>query len=125
MSPMRRACFSLPDVGEGLTEAAVLEWLVEPGERVSVNQPLIEVETAKAAVELPCPFDGVVDSLLVEPGSVVPVGTPLLAVILEEGEESPEEAPPSLVGHGAPSRTAPARRRRRRPKELPSGPEEN
>ncbi|MBQ1080591.1 biotin/lipoyl-containing protein [Nocardiopsis sp. B62] len=122
---MRRVCFSLPDVGEGLTEAEVLEWLVEPGERVSVNQPLIEVETAKAAVELPCPFDGVVDTLLVEAGTVVPVGTPLLAVIVEDREDSPGEAPPSLVGHGAPSRTTPVRRRRRRPKEPPSGPGQN
>ena len=56
--------FRLPDVGEGLTEADIVSWHVQPGDRVSVNQVIVEIETAKAVVELPCPFDGVVDRLL-------------------------------------------------------------
>ncbi len=52
--------FKLPDVGEGLTEGEILQWLVAVGDTVRVNQPIVEVETAKAAVELPCPYAGVV-----------------------------------------------------------------
>ncbi|MDQ4039008.1 MAG: 2-oxo acid dehydrogenase subunit E2, partial [Actinomycetota bacterium] len=66
--------FRLPDVGEGLTEGEILQWLVAVGDTVVVNQPIVEVETAKAAVELPCPYAGVVTELLHEPGSTVDVG---------------------------------------------------
>jgi len=112
---MGRRYFFLPDVGEGLTEAEVLEWLVAPGDRVAVNQPVVEVETAKSAVELPCPFAGVVSALLVEQGSVVAVGTPLIAVDEEgDGGGEPSDDAPMLVGHGSRERP-PARRRRRRP----------
>lgn len=124
MIPVSTHYFSLPDVGEGLTEAEVLEWLVRPGERVTVNQPMVEVETAKATVELPSPFDGVVSALLAEAGDVIAVGTPLLAVSLEDGARSPEEVPPTLVGRGAPEGNAPKRRRRRRGNS-PSGPEKS
>ena len=72
--------FALPDVGEGLTEAEVVRWRVAVGDVVAVNDPVVEVETAKSIVELPSPFAGVVDALLVEEGVVVDVGTPLLAV---------------------------------------------
>ncbi|HTY73101.1 MAG TPA: dihydrolipoamide acetyltransferase family protein [Actinomycetes bacterium] len=72
--------FRLPDVGEGLTEGEVLTWHVKPGDTVVVNQVVVEVETAKAAVELPIPWAGVVTSLDVEVGATVPVGTPLLTV---------------------------------------------
>ena len=58
----------MPDAGEGLTEADVVTWLVAVGDRVEVNQPLVEVETAKSLVELPCPYDGVVTELLVHEG---------------------------------------------------------
>ena len=72
--------FRLPDVGEGLTEADIVTWKVKPGDRVSVNQVIVEIETAKSLVELPCPFDGVVTDLLVTEGQSVDVGTPIIAV---------------------------------------------
>ncbi|MBM9476622.1 2-oxo acid dehydrogenase subunit E2 [Nakamurella flavida] len=70
----------MPDVGEGLTEAEVLSWRVEPGDVVTVNQILVEIETAKAAVELPSPFAGRIDALLVPTGELIPVGTPIIAI---------------------------------------------
>ncbi|MEZ5117804.1 MAG: dihydrolipoamide acetyltransferase family protein [Candidatus Nanopelagicales bacterium] len=73
--------FRLPDVGEGLTEAELLRWYVAPGDRVEVNQMICEIETAKAAVELPCPYEGTVSELFVGEGDLVPVGTPLLTVV--------------------------------------------
>ena len=72
--------FGLPDVGEGLTEADIVSWHVKPGDPVTVNQVIVEIETAKAVVELPCPFEGVVSELLVEEGQTVDVGTPIIAV---------------------------------------------
>ena len=72
--------FRLPDVGEGLTEADIVSWHVKPGDPVTVNQVIVEIETAKAVVELPCPFDGVVSELLVTEGQTVDVGTPIIAV---------------------------------------------
>ncbi len=63
--------FALPDVGEGLTEAEILTWHVKPGDTVTVNQTIVEIETAKAAVELPCPFAGVVAEVFVAEGDVV------------------------------------------------------
>ena len=57
--------FKLPDVGEGLTEADIVSWKVKPGDQVTVNQVIVEIETAKSLVELPSPFDGVVRDLLV------------------------------------------------------------
>ena len=72
--------FRLPDVGEGLTEADIVSWHVKPGDPVTVNQVIVEIETAKAVVELPCPFEGVVSELLVEEGQTVDVGTPIIAV---------------------------------------------
>ena len=72
--------FKLPDVGEGLTEADIVTWKVKPGDRVSVNQVIVEIETAKSLVELPSPFDGVVTELLVPEGQSVDVGTPIISV---------------------------------------------
>ncbi len=72
--------FRLPDVGEGLTEADIVKWHVQPGDKVKINQTIVEIETAKATVELPCPFDGVVAALLVSEGSTVDVGTPIISV---------------------------------------------
>jgi pyruvate dehydrogenase E2 component (dihydrolipoamide acetyltransferase) len=72
--------FKLPDVGEGLTEADIVTWKVKPGDRVSVNQVIVEIETAKSLVELPSPFDGVVTDLLVPEGQTVDVGTPIISV---------------------------------------------
>jgi 2-oxoisovalerate dehydrogenase E2 component (dihydrolipoyl transacylase) len=72
--------FKLPDVGEGLTEGEILSWLVAVGDTVTVNQPLCEVETAKAAVELPSPYAGTVTELLFEPGTTVDVGAPIITI---------------------------------------------
>jgi pyruvate dehydrogenase E2 component (dihydrolipoamide acetyltransferase) len=72
--------FRLPDVGEGLTEADIVSWHVKPGDRVEVNQVIVEIETAKAVVELPSPWDGTVARLLVAEGQTADVGTPIIAV---------------------------------------------
>ena len=72
--------FRMPDAGEGLTEAEVLGWRVAVGDTVVVNQILLEVETAKAAVELPSPYAGVVAEVLAAPGDVVPVGQPIIRI---------------------------------------------
>lgn len=108
---MAEQSFHLPDVGEGLTEAEVLRWLVRPGDRVEVNQMVVEIETAKAAVELPCPFEGTVAALLVEEGSIVPVGTPIITVTTADGAAVPERQA-VLVGYGVREQAAPTRRRR-------------
>jgi 2-oxoisovalerate dehydrogenase E2 component (dihydrolipoyl transacylase) len=128
--------FKLPDVGEGLTEGEILQWLVAVGDTVTVNQPLCEVETAKAAVELPSPFAGTVTALLHEAGETVDVGTPIITI--DVGGESAgdaaaggdtagagEEIAAGLIGGAAPGgrtavlvgygpRTTEARRRPRR-----------
>ena len=85
--------FRLPDVGEGLTEADIVSWHVKPGNEVAVNQVIVEIETAKAVVELPCPFDGVVAALLVAEGQTVDVGTPIIAVDVA-GSPGAAPAPP-------------------------------
>ncbi|MDQ3307032.1 MAG: 2-oxo acid dehydrogenase subunit E2, partial [Actinomycetota bacterium] len=72
--------FRLPDVGEGLTEAEIVGWKVKAGDTVKVNDVIVEIETAKSLVELPCPFAGTVSALLVEEGATVDVGTPIIAV---------------------------------------------
>jgi pyruvate dehydrogenase E2 component (dihydrolipoamide acetyltransferase) len=105
--------FKLPDVGEGLTEGEILRWLVAVGDTVTVNQPLCEVETAKAAVELPSPFAGTVTELLFDAGTMVDVGTPIITIDIG-GETAPAAAAPSdaepaagLIGGAAPGgRTA-------------------
>jgi 2-oxoisovalerate dehydrogenase E2 component (dihydrolipoyl transacylase) len=78
MSELRQ--FKLPDVGEGLTEADIVKWHVQPGDTVIVNQIIVEIETAKAVVELPSPHAGTVSSLLVAEGDTVDVGTPIISV---------------------------------------------
>src|SRR5215472_14591601 len=72
--------FRLPDVGEGLTEADIVAWHVKPGDQVEVNQIIVEIETAKAVVELPSPWDGTVARLLAAEGQTVDVGTPIITV---------------------------------------------
>ncbi|UOY00758.1 dihydrolipoamide acetyltransferase family protein [Blastococcus sp. PRF04-17] len=83
--------FRLPDVGEGLTEGEILQWLVAVGDTVTVNQPLCEVETAKAAVELPSPWAGTVTELLFEAGTMVEVGTPIITIHVG-GDSAPPPA---------------------------------
>ena len=72
--------FLLPDLGEGLTEAEIVTWHVQTGDTVAVDQPIVEVETAKAMVEVPVPFAGRVTALHGQPGDVVAVGAPLVTV---------------------------------------------
>lgn len=87
--------FRLPDPGEGLTEADIVTWLVAPGDTVEVNQAILEIETAKSLVELPCPWEGTVLELLAVEGSTVEVGTPVLAVEVADGEGSPSADGPA------------------------------
>ncbi|GAA2813112.1 dihydrolipoamide acetyltransferase family protein [Crossiella cryophila] len=119
--------FPLPDTGEGLTEAEILTWHVKPGDVVTVNQIIVEIETAKAAVELPCPFAGVVTQLHAQPGETVEVGVPIITVDVDPGgapaaeppvsdgkigEEMPGGRIATLVGYGP--RTGAAKRRARK-----------
>ncbi|MFF5405358.1 dihydrolipoamide acetyltransferase family protein [Streptomyces misionensis] len=106
--------FKLPDLGEGLTEAEIVRWLVQVGDVVAVDQPVVEVETAKASVEVPCPYGGVVTARYGEEGTELPVGAPLLTVAVGEPEAEPESGSGNvLVGYG--TSEAPGRRRRVRP----------
>ncbi|TYB49058.1 dihydrolipoamide acetyltransferase family protein [Actinomadura chibensis] len=86
--------FNLPDVGEGLTEAEIVKWHVQAGDTVEINQTIVEIETAKAIVELPCPFEGVVTELHVAEGQTVDVGAPIISVDAEGGA-APEPARPA------------------------------
>ena len=80
--------FLLPDVGEGLEDAEIVGWKVSAGEKIQVNQLIVEIETAKALVELPTPFSGTVLELLVHEGQVVHVGTPIIRIQLEAEKTS-------------------------------------
>jgi pyruvate dehydrogenase E2 component (dihydrolipoamide acetyltransferase) len=93
--------FRLPDVGEGLTEAEILGWSVAVGDEVKVNQVLVEIETAKAAVELPSPFAGVVRDLLVQAGSTVDVGTPIISIETADAEPENGSGAQSRAGSGS------------------------
>ncbi|HEY3753766.1 MAG TPA: dihydrolipoamide acetyltransferase family protein [Pseudonocardiaceae bacterium] len=119
--------FMLPDTAEGLTDAEILGWRVKPGDDVVVNQIIVEIETAKAAVELPSPYAGKVSELLVEVGQTVDVGAPIIVIDVDPNGAAPTNngsapAPasnnkdtgdkvPNLVGYGP--KAAAARRRPR------------
>jgi 2-oxoisovalerate dehydrogenase E2 component (dihydrolipoyl transacylase) len=109
--------FKLPDLGEGLTEAEVVRWLVHEGDAITLNQPIVEVETAKAMVEIPAPYSGTVKKLHASEGDSVDVGAPLLRVdtggaagvttggngaaqAAPEAQEAQEGRQPTLVGPG-------------------------
>ena len=77
--------FRLPDAGEGLTEAEIVEWHVAVGDTVTVNQPIVDIETAKSLVELPSPYAGVVTQILVEVGTTVDVGVPIIVIDTDPG----------------------------------------
>ncbi|WP_281157232.1 dihydrolipoamide acetyltransferase family protein [Streptomyces sp. HYC2] len=119
--------FRLPDLGEGLTEAEVVRWLVEVGDVVAIDQPVVEVETAKAMVEVPCPYAGVVTARFGEEGAELPVGAPLLTVAVGEQDagaagdaaDGTEGSGNVLVGYG--TGAPPARRRRVRPAPMAPG----
>jgi 2-oxoisovalerate dehydrogenase E2 component (dihydrolipoyl transacylase) len=89
--------FNLPDLGEGLTEGEILRWLVQVGDTIELNQPIVEVETAKAAVEIPAKWAGKVTSIFHGEGSTVEVGTPIIAIDTEPGaaEAPPPQAAPA------------------------------
>lgn len=116
--------FILPDLGEGLTEAEIVSWLVSVGDTIAIDQPVVEVESAKSIVELPSPFGGVVEALFGEAGQVIHSGQVLLSVT-DAGAPAPELAasPPAasaaepggasgavLVGYGTSENTRPVRR---------------
>jgi pyruvate dehydrogenase E2 component (dihydrolipoamide acetyltransferase) len=117
--------FVLPDLGEGLEDATVVEWLVAPGDRVALNQTLCTVETAKANVDVPSPFDGVVVELGGAENDTIPVGALLVRIavapgsVRESGGGSGSEgtegagAGPTLVGYGPESGAGGTRRRAR------------
>jgi len=128
--------FRLPDVGEGLTEADIVSWHVKPGDTVTINQIIVDIETAKAVVELPSPYAGTVSALLVEAGQTVDVGVPIIAIDVPsaegvEPEPVQQDAPPAppappatparqpvLVGYGVkPGSTS--RRPRKKPPTRP------
>ncbi|MFC8407097.1 dihydrolipoamide acetyltransferase family protein [Streptomyces griseoincarnatus] len=127
--------FKMPDVGEGLTEAEILKWYVQPGDAVTDGQVVCEVETAKAAVELPIPYDGVVRALHFPEGTTVDVGTSIIAVEVAGGAapaqeetavapapaaepEQPAARQPVLVGYGV--ATSSTRRRPRKQAQDPA-----
>ncbi|BCW06240.1 dihydrolipoamide acetyltransferase family protein [Arthrobacter sp. NtRootA1] len=119
--------FALPDVGEGLTEAEIVNWLVKRGDKVAVNQAIVEIETAKSLVELPCPFEGEVSELLVQQGETVDVGRAIISIATaaknikatEPSEAAIDDDPKLLVGYGA---REVASRRRRGPGIRPTAP---
>jgi pyruvate dehydrogenase E2 component (dihydrolipoamide acetyltransferase) len=92
--------FAMPDLGEGLTESELVAWHVAVGDAVELNQPIAEIETAKAIVQLPSPFAGTISELYAEPGTVVAVGARLVAFDLADGADAPVERNSVLVGYG-------------------------
>jgi pyruvate dehydrogenase E2 component (dihydrolipoamide acetyltransferase) len=97
-----RKQFKLPDVGEGLTDGEILRWFVQPGTIVTINQPLVEIETAKAAVELPSPYAGEVVELLAAVGEVVDVGVPIITIETEPQANPVASGEPSPIGADSP-----------------------
>lgn len=124
--------FVLPDLGEGLTEAEIVTWRVAEGDEVGIDDVLVEVETAKATVEVPCPYAGRVLTLHAQPGEVVAVGRPLVSVApladpvarAVEAHRVEERAGSGavLVGYGTAGASVSRRTRRRRSPAEPSGP---
>jgi 2-oxoisovalerate dehydrogenase E2 component (dihydrolipoyl transacylase) len=110
--------FLLPDLGEGLTEAEIVRWLVEVGDVVAVDAPIAEVETAKSIVEVPSPYAGVVAELHGPAGSTIDVGKPLITIgVLAAAAETYREEEKAgsgnvLIGYGTPESAAGGRRRR-------------
>ncbi|MFJ1668346.1 dihydrolipoamide acetyltransferase family protein [Streptomyces bottropensis] len=114
--------FKMPDVGEGLTEAEILKWYVQPGDTVTDGQVVCEVETAKAAVELPIPYDGVVRALHFPEGTTVDVGTSIIAVDVAGG--APASAPASVpAATAAPAEAAAPARPAAKPEPVAKKPE--
>jgi len=109
--------FTLPDVGEGLTEADVANWMVKAGDTVTVNQVIAEIETAKSLVEIPSPWAGIVEELYAEVGDTVNVGDNFIGIKVTSTAADDGDAPQApLVGTGPKADTPGRRRRRGRPK---------
>ena len=99
---MTERTFHLPDVGEGLTEADIVQWKVKTGDTVAVNDVIVEIETAKSLVELPSPYAGTVSALLVDEGQTVDVGAPIISVtagspVQESGQQPGAPMTPAPV----------------------------
>lgn len=123
--------FPLPDTAEGLVDAEILTWHIKPGDEVKVNQIIVEIETAKAAVELPCPWAGVVAELHAQAGDTVEVGSPIVTIDVDPHGKTQEKPKPAaqaetqtdngrtatLVGYGPKTGTA-----KRRPRKGPAVP---
>lgn len=145
------AYYNLPDVGEGLTEAEIVSWKVAVGDTVTVNQIVVEIETAKSLVELPVPFAGIVSELLAKEGETVEVGKPIISVTVDDNAAgaavttsmpviaeaaasahqavadaaatvAAEEKSPTLVGYGVSHSVGTTRRRRSGPVDMPVNP---
>src|SRR3954469_21805296 len=86
--------FKLPDLGEGLTEGEIARWLVQEGQEIAEDDPLVEIATDKTTVEIPSPAAGVVSKIVVAEGEIVPVGT-VLVVIAGDGAAAPAEPRPT------------------------------
>src|SRR5690606_41538225 len=93
--------FPLPDLGEGLTEGEILKWLVSEGDTVTQNQPIVEVETAKAAVEIPAKWPGTVVKIFHPEGTTVAVGTPIVSIDTGGGPAPAESAAPAAAAPAA------------------------
>ncbi|MGQ7312535.1 dihydrolipoamide acetyltransferase family protein [Microbacterium arabinogalactanolyticum] len=123
---MTTQTFTLPDVGEGLTEAEIVTWKVAPGDTVAINDVICEIETAKSLVELPSPHAGTVGEILVAEGVTVEVGSPIITFVTDAPDAAPAAAPATpaadegggsvLVGYGS---GGGATSRRRKPAERP------
>ncbi|MFB7888385.1 dihydrolipoamide acetyltransferase family protein [Cellulosimicrobium cellulans] len=101
--------FNLPDAGEGLTEAEIVHWHVAVGDAVTVNQTIVEIETAKSLVELPSPYTGVVTEILAPEGTTVEVGVPIIVVDTDPSGAAPApSAPAGVVPDGADAVPSPA-----------------
>jgi 2-oxoisovalerate dehydrogenase E2 component (dihydrolipoyl transacylase) len=99
--------FTMPDLGEGLTEGEILKWLVSVGDTVTLNQPIVEVETAKAAVEIPAKWAGQITKIMCSEGETVAVGAPIVSIDTDPGA-APAEAAPPASGDSAPAAAEPA-----------------
>ncbi|MEV6369232.1 dihydrolipoamide acetyltransferase family protein [Micromonospora musae] len=96
---MSEKVFLLPDLGEGLSEAEIVEWRVAVGDTVTVDQTVVEVETAKAVVDVPCPYAGRVVALHGAPGEARPVGQPLITIATSDGAAAAPDSAPEPPGH--------------------------
>ncbi|WP_017622621.1 biotin/lipoyl-containing protein [Nocardiopsis chromatogenes] len=113
MTDTTERTFTLPDLGEGLVEATVLEWLAAPGDEIARNAPLVELETTKSAVEIPSPHGGTIVRLHAAEGEVVQVGAPLVTFAVEAPAGDGRTGAQSGIVGRVPTEDEPPRRRGR------------